>query len=94
MKISDFIGDYAIHDHYGKVFVIDAPKRSRAMVNIKVVERGPGWNEAKNQYERFFIGATLQRDGSRSLRWGFTNKDEYGVKETVHIKTLKKIDNQ
>ena len=88
MKVADFVGKYAKHKDYGEVFVDSAPPRSKAMVNITVTQRGRGWDEATETYKRYFIGAFLQEDGSRSLRWGITRRDEYGVKETVHIKTL------
>lgn len=91
MRVKDFVGDYAIHKDYGRVFVDDAPPRSKAMVNITVVQRGVGWNEATEAYEKVFLGSFLQEDGSRSLRWGFTNNDEYGTKDQVHIKSLSKL---
>lgn len=91
MKVKDFIGDYAKHKDYGKVFVDSAPPRSKAMVNITVVQRGKGWDNAIERYVKYFIGAFLQVDGTRSLRWGFTNRDEYGTKDQVHIKSLSKL---
>jgi len=93
MKVADFVGDYATHKDYGKVFVDSAPPRSKAMVDITVVQRGKGWNEATERYEKYFVGSYLQRDGNRSLRWGFTNKDEYGQKDLVHINSLSKLNN-
>lgn len=90
MKVADFVGGYANHEYYGEVFVDSAPPRSKAMVNITVTQRGRGWNDAAERYERYLIGSFLQEDGSRSLRWGITHKDEYGQKDLVHIKTLTK----
>jgi len=94
MKVSDFVGDYAIHKNYGKVFVDSAPPRSKAMVNITVKQRGKGWNEATNSYEKYFVGSHLLKDGQRSLRWRLTNKDEHGVTDLVHIKSLSKWERQ
>lgn len=91
MKVADFVGDYAMHKTYGKVFVDSAPPRSKAMVNITVVQRGKGWNEATERYEKYKIGAFLQEDGSRSLQWGYTHRDEYGIKDITHIKSLSKL---
>lgn len=88
MRPKDFVGEFAIHEHYGRVFVDSAPPRSKAMVNITCKQRGKGWHEPSETYRRYFIGAFLMEDGSRSLRWGFTNRDEYGEKDTVHINTL------
>tara|TARA_R110002074_G_scaffold189465_2_gene355226 strand:+ start:828 stop:1109 length:282 start_codon:yes stop_codon:yes gene_type:complete len=86
--LTDLIGKYAIHPHYGEVFVDSAPKRSRVMLNITVTQRGKGWNDAIDKYERYMDSSRLQEDGSRSLRWKTTRRDEYGVKDTVHVKTL------
>lgn len=91
MKVVDFVGNPAKHEYYGEVFVDSAPPRSKAMVNITVTQRGEGWNESIKRYEKYFIGSRLQKDGSRSLRWGFTNKDEYGKQDQVHIKSLSKL---
>lgn len=90
MKVADFIGDYAIHEYYGRVFVESAPPRSKAMVNIVVKQRGKGWKENIEQYVRYFVGSYLQKDGCRTLRWDITRRDDYGVKDLVHIKSLLK----
>jgi hypothetical protein len=90
MKVSDFVGNYALHEHYGRVFVDGSPPKSKAMVDITVKQRGRGWDEPTETYRRFFIGSSLKSDGSRSLRWGFTHKDDYGTKDQVNIKTLSK----
>ena len=88
MKPKDLLGEEAIHDDYGLVFVDSAPPRSKAMVNITVLQRGKGWDEYQQKYKKYFRGAFAQPDGSKSLRWGFTNRDEYGIKDTVHINSL------
>lgn len=88
MRVADYVGKYAIHEHYGEVFVDDAPPRSKAMVNITVTQRGRGWNESTETYERYKDTVILQEDGSRSLRWRTTHTDEYGTKDQVHIKSL------
>ena len=88
MKPKDFIGEYAEHYHYGKVFVESAPARSKEMVNIIVKQRSKGWNEIHQKYEPYFLGAVLQKDGSRSLRWKIHHRDEFGIKDTVHINEL------
>tara|TARA_R110000772_G_scaffold50518_2_gene116101 strand:+ start:3195 stop:3473 length:279 start_codon:yes stop_codon:yes gene_type:complete len=88
MKVADFIGQYAIHYHYGKVIVNDAPKRSKAMVNITVLQRGKGWNGVTDMYEIYKLPTVLYADGSRSIRRRLTHTDEYGIKDTVHIKSL------
>ena len=88
MKVKDFIGSEAIHDSYGLVFVDSAPPRSKTMVNITVLQRGKGWNEATEKYRKYRMTTIWNPDGSRTLRWGFTNRDEYGIKDQVHINTL------
>lgn len=84
----DFEGKQAQHEHYGKVVVTGRPKGARSMVNIRVVQRGPGWDDINQKYKKYFVGSYLQKDGSRSLRWGFTNTDQYGTEDTVHIESL------
>jgi hypothetical protein len=88
MRVVDYVGKEVRHIHYGRVTVVDAPPRSKAMVNIRVLQRGKGWDEISETYKRYYVGSYLQQDGFRSLRWGFTNNDEYGIKDTVHINTL------
>ena len=88
MKVADFIGKEANHIHYGKVFVKSAPKGSKAMVDIIVTQRGKGWNEATQKYERFKLPSVPNEEGGFNLRWKFTNNDEYGIEERVHIKEL------
>lgn len=91
MKVKDFVGELAIHDTYGKVFVDSAPPRSKAMVNITVVQRGKGWNDATERYEKYKMITIWHSDGSRTLRWGYTNRDEHGMKDTVHINSLEPV---
>ena len=89
MRVADFLQKYAVHKDLGKVFVESAPPRSKAMVNIMVVQRGPGWNDATETYERYKETTGYDPStGQRSLRWGFTNRDEYGQEDQVHIKDL------
>jgi hypothetical protein len=89
MRVVDYVGKEAVHDQYGRVMVIDAPPRSKAMVNIKVLQRGKGWDELSETYKRHKLTTRYDpKTGDRSLRWGFTNSDNYGEKDTVHINTL------
>lgn len=89
MVVKDFIGKFANHNTLGRVYVDSAPKGSKKLVNIVVKQRGRGWDEITQSYKRFFIGAFLQKDGNRSLRWGFTTSDQFGHEDTVRIDTLK-----
>ncbi len=88
MRVADFVGKEAIHKDYGRVFVDSAPKGSKAKVNITVIQRGKGWNDITQEYERYQLPTIWNGDGTRNLRWKYTNKDEYGVKDQVHIKEL------
>jgi hypothetical protein len=88
MTAKDFIGEEAIHKNYGLVFVDNARQNSRTLVNITVLQRGKGWNKTLERYERYKVGVYLQKDGSRSIRWAFTNRDEHGIKDVVHIDSL------
>ena len=88
MKVADFVGKEAIHKDYGRVFVDSAPKGSKAMVNITVIQRGKGWDEVTETYKRFKNPTRINEDGTRTLSWGFTQRDEYGIKDTTHINKL------
>lgn len=89
MRVKDFVGKYAIHKDYGRVFVEDAPKRSKVLVNIMVVQRGKGWDEATETYKKYKNLTKWNGDGTRTLSWGYTHRDEYGIKDQVRIETLK-----
>lgn len=88
MKVTDYIGKKAVHKDLGEVLVVSAPPKSKKRVNIKVIQRGKGWDENTNSYKRYFVGSFLQEDGSRSLRWRFTNRDQYGYEDQVSVDTL------
>ena len=88
MRVADYVGKEAKSKDYGRVFVDSAPPRSKAIVNITVLQRSKGWNDATETYERYKMTATWHPDGQRTLRWGISRRDEYGVKDTVHINTL------
>lgn len=88
MSVKDYVSNRYEHDHYGKVVVISPQFNSRTKVNIRVIQRGRGWNETLEKYERYFLGSVLQEDGNRSLQWRQTQTDEYGKLDVVHINTL------
>ena len=88
MKAVDFIGENAIHKDYGLVHVDNVLKGSRSMVNVTVKQRGRGWNEEVQRYEKYFVGSKLLENGDRSLRWRYTNNDEFGLKDSVNINSL------
>ena len=88
MRVADYIGKEATHPSLGKVRCDSAPKGSKTQIEVTCIQRGKGWNEDTETYERYFVGNYPQEDGFRSLRWRFTNRDQYGFKDIVHIKTL------
>lgn len=88
MRVKDYIGKTVRHREYGLVFVDSAKPRSKAMVNITVMQRAKGWCEFTEKYKRYFIGASLNSDHSRTLTWGFSHTDEYGIKDTINIKDI------
>lgn len=92
MKADKFVQKEVISKDYGKVFVEGKVKGSRTLVNVKVLQRGKGWDDTTQQYTKYFRGKTIQDDGSYSLNWGYTHRDEYGKTDTVHIKTLKQLE--
>lgn len=78
------------HPEFGRCIVTKVPKRSRVNVEIKVIERGPGWNEAIQRYEPY-REIYLNPDecpGALSIHWRLTRRDEYGHKELVNVNSL------
>ena len=92
MKAKDVLHKEVISEHYGKVYVENIPKGKTSVVEVKVLQRGKGWNDDINQYLKYKRPSVLQEDGSISLQWGYTHNDEYGKKDIVHIKTLKQLE--
>lgn len=88
MSLRKMVGKEMLHPDFGRVLITSVPKKAKVSVNIKVVQRGPGWHEPSETYRRYFIGAFLMEDGSRSLRWGLTHRDEYGHEEKISINDL------
>jgi hypothetical protein len=91
MKVKDFIGKEAIHKDYGRVLVTSAPPRSKTTVNIKVIQRGPGWDEALQKYKpvRTVRDNPDAGPGAKTIHYYTTRNDEYGVEDECHIKDLK-----
>lgn len=90
LRPKDFVGKYATHVKHGEVFVDSVPPRSKAMVNITITQRGPGWNDSTETYSRV-LRTTPNIDeceGAKTLYWYKTKRDDYGVKELVHINEL------
>ena len=90
-KNTKLIGAVLRHDYYGRVMVTGAEPKSRVKCEIKCIQRGPGWDESTQSYKRYKLLTNWNGDGSRSLRWSFTNRDNFGTTDVVHIKTLKKL---
>jgi len=91
MTVKDWIklGE-AHHRDYGRVSIVGAKKGSKTMVDVMCIQRGKGWCEYTETYKRYLEQSVLRPDGSRSLFYAITQRDEYGMTDTVHIKTLKK----
>ena len=89
MRVKDYIrAGKAIHKDYGLVRVLGAKTGAKTMVDIECIQRGKGWNEAAERYE-IYRECTLWSPEGRTIRRGFTQRDEYGKQDTVHIKDLK-----
>ena len=58
MSIKNLIGKMATHPQLGRVLVISVPEKSRTKVEVRCVDRGPGWNRDKQKYTgvRLFQG--------------------------------------
>jgi len=91
MRVADYIkAGFAHSKDYGKVAITGAKVGAKAMIDIRVIQRGKGWDTITETYKRYFIGSFWSPSG-RTLKWGFTHIDEYGKTDTVHINTLKPI---
>ena len=94
MRVKDYLkAGFATHQEYGKVAIVGAKTGAKTMVDIRVIQRGKGWNEMTEEYRRYFVCSTWSPAG-RTLHWDITRRDEYGQEDTVHINTLKPIDNE
>ena len=92
MKVRDLIGKEMISSDFGRVLVISVPKKAKTTVEIQVIQRGPGWDDVTETYKRYRMTTQIDpKTGDRTLRWGYTKRDEYGRKELVHVNTLKPL---
>lgn len=92
MRVADYIkAGRAMSSDYGLVAITGALPRAKAMIDIRVIQRGKGWDELSQSYKRYKVGVTLQ-DSYRSISWRFTQRDEYGKEDTVHINSLKPVE--
>lgn len=77
----------AKHKDYGLVQVLGAKLGAKSMVDIKCIQRGRGWNEELERYEIYRETTQWSPEG-RTIKRGFTQRDEYGTLDTVSIKDL------
>lgn len=87
MDIKKIKGKEAIHPHLGRVLITGSPKRSRVMVNIQCIDRGPGWDDVKERY----VGVRasyMAQDGRRTRTWYRGENRQYGAEDTVHVNDL------
>lgn len=87
-RIKSLVGKEYEHEHYGKVLVTGVPKGSRKFVEVKCIQRKPGWHEQNKRYEKV-KRVVPNPDGGNTIYWDTHRTDEYGVEDTVHIDTLK-----
>ena len=78
MALKDYLNKQFMQDDLGLVEVISIAPKSRTMVAVKVLDRGKGWNEAKQRYTGVRISTGWYRGENR----------EYENVDTVHINTL------
>jgi hypothetical protein len=93
MNVKDYIkAGQAISSDYGLVDITGAKVGAKAMIDVRVIQRGKGWSEANQRYEVYRLPVIWHPNGDRTFKRGFTNRDEYGKLDTVHINTLKPVE--
>ena len=90
MKLRDLLGKEARSTEFGRVTIISVPKKARANVEIRVLQRGRGWDDITETYKpvRTVYLNPNECPGARTITWRTTHRDEYGHTEIVNIKTL------
>jgi hypothetical protein len=81
-KLDKFIGKTYIHPDKGKVEVIDKVPKSRTKLEVKIVDRGIGWDEMKKRY----LGVRKPSGWMRGQNYS------YGQVVNVHYADLEEVD--
>jgi hypothetical protein len=81
-KVLDkYIGNTYLHARYKKVEVLSAVPKSRTLVEIKIIERGPGYDPDKQKYT-----GVKSKSG-----WYRGENYAYGTITTTHYKELQQL---
>ena len=80
------VGQQMIHDDLGLVEVLATVPGSFTKVQIRCIQRGRGWNEAAQRYERMKLPAD-----KLGIFYTITQRDEYGHEDVAHVETLKPV---
>lgn len=90
MSIKKHINKEATHSELGRVTIISVPPKSRTRLNIRVLQRGKGWDEPSQTY-RPVKRVRLNPDagpGAKSIFWDLCRRDQYNHEDEVHIDEL------
>jgi hypothetical protein len=81
------VGQTVIHKDLGRCIVTGTVPGSFTKCEIRCIQRGRGWNEAKQRYEKY----TLPAD-KLGIFYSITRRDEYGHEDVAHVDDLKPVD--
>lgn len=79
-KLEEYIGNIYIHPVLGEIEVLRVIPKSRTKLEVKVIDRGPGYNVSSKKY----TGVKL------STGWMRGQNYDYGKIDEVHYKDLQK----
>lgn len=93
-RISKVIGKTLKHKELGRVEVLSQVKGSRTKVNVRVLQRAEGWDEATETYKRIrSVKPNLDVDGNKigmTIQWRQKrhSNSQYGHEDVCHVNDL------
>lgn len=76
-KADKIIGMNLTHKKLGEVLVVSKKQKSITMLNVRQIDRGPGWNEEEQRY----TGVKRPGGWSRGQNYDFNKTEESHIKQ-------------
>lgn len=88
------VGQQVIHMDYGLVVITSAVAGSFTKVNFRVIQRGAGWDEIREQYRPVMRTRPNPEAGkdSRTIYFDLTRRDQYGLEDIAHVDELEDVE--